>query len=214
MNRPRSCHPRTGSSRRRAAYRAALTGVLLAVSPMTLHARPITPPSVPADIVVSTEHKPFLIAHAVGTQNYVCLPSSGPTPFAWILFGPQATLFDDRGRQIATHFLSPNPVEGGVPRATWHSQDSSSVWAVRDTASSDADYVEPGAIPWFRLRVVGTAPGSGGGRRLGETTWLQRINTSGGMASPSTCAETSHVGKIALVPYEADYVFYKPVGRP
>jgi hypothetical protein len=30
------------------------------------------------------------------------------------LFGPQATLFNDDGMQIITHFLSPNPEEGGM----------------------------------------------------------------------------------------------------
>ncbi|HEV7735176.1 MAG TPA: DUF3455 domain-containing protein [Candidatus Binatia bacterium] len=202
------------SSGRRASSRAALIGAVLAMSPLTLDARPVTPPPVPGDIVVSAEHKPFLIGHAVGTQNYVCLPSSGPSPFAWTLFGPQATVFDDHDRQIATHFLSPNPDEAGTPRARWHSQDSSSVWAVRDASSSDADYVAPGAIPWFRLRVVGTDAGPDGGRRLTETTWLQRINTSGGVAPATGCAQSTDVGKVELIPYAADYVFFKLAARP
>lgn len=195
-------------------YRAAFAGAVLAMLPMTLHARPITPPAVPGDLVVSTEHKPFLVSHAVGTQNYICLPSSGTAPFAWILFGPQATMFDERDRQIATHFLSPNPDETGTPRATWHAQDSSTVWAVRDTGSTDAEYVEPGAIPWLRLRVVGMEPGTGDGDKLTETTWLQRINTSGGAAPPTGCTQASDVGRVAMIPYAADYVFFKPVGRP
>ena len=43
----------------------------------------------------------YLVAHAVGTQAYICLPS-GAT-MAWTFFGPQATLFDDHsGRQVIT----------------------------------------------------------------------------------------------------------------
>ena len=62
-------------------------------------------------------HEAFLVGHASGAQNYVCLPDG--SGFAWTLFGPQATLFDDGGAQIATHFLSPNPDENGAARPTW-----------------------------------------------------------------------------------------------
>jgi hypothetical protein len=44
---------------------------------------------------------------------------------------------------------------------------------------------------------------------LTKTTFIQRLNTSGGVApAASTCATAADVGKKALVPYSADYVFY------
>jgi hypothetical protein len=48
----------------------------------------------------------FLTGHALGTQNYICLPS--PSEFSWTLFGPQATLFVtfDTPRSIASNFVS------------------------------------------------------------------------------------------------------------
>lgn len=83
----------------------------------------IKAPPVPPDIQAPVGNTAFLKGHAVGTQNYICLPSG--SSFAWTFFGPQATLFltfkwihGDFRQQITTHFLSPNPSEGGTPRAT------------------------------------------------------------------------------------------------
>ena len=82
------------------------------------HADRVTPPLVPSNIQVPAGNKAFLEGRAVGTQNYICLPCPNATTpaamcpaseFAWILFGPQATLFNDDDKQIITHFLSPNP---------------------------------------------------------------------------------------------------------
>jgi len=130
------------------------------------------------------------------------------------LFGPQATLFNDDGMQIITHFLSPNPEENGTARATWqHSRDTSTVWAIRIEFSSDPAFVKPGAIPWLLLEVVGADLGPTGGQRLTETTHIQRVNTLGGLEPPTDCAQDSDVGRQALVPYTADYIFYKDTGQ-
>jgi Protein of unknown function (DUF3455) len=167
---------------------------------------------VPTDIEVEAGNKAFLEGHAVGTQNYMCLVSG--SAFAWTPVGPQATLFDDDGRQIITHFLSPNPDEGGIARATWqHSRDTSAVWAVQDGISTDAAFVAPGSIPWLRLRHVGDTEGPTGGDRLAKTTFIQRINTRGGVAPSTGCSTSMDLGKRAFVPYEADYVFFKERGR-
>src|SRR5262245_23182421 len=77
---------------------------------------PSTNTSVPSDLV-PVGHTAFLVGHARGSQNYVCLPNAAGG-FSWTLFGPHATLFDDDGEQRITHFLSANPVEGGTLRAT------------------------------------------------------------------------------------------------
>ena len=155
-------------------------------------------------------YRAFLEGHAVGTQNYICLPSAAS--FAWTFFGPQATLFDDDDQQVTTHFLSANPFEGGLPRATWqHSRDTSSVWAMATpaTTSSDPRFVAPGAIPWLLLQVVGEQDGPTGGRKLTATTLIHRVNTSGGIVPTTGCTLATDVGKKALVPYTADYFFYR-----
>jgi hypothetical protein len=175
-----------------------------------VHATDIKPPSVPSNLQVPEGYKAFLEGHAIGTQNYMCLP--GSAGITWLPIGPQATLFNDHDEQIITHFLSPNPDENGSPRATWqHSRDTSAVWAMPEAASSDPEFVEPGAIPWLLLRVVGAEPGPTGGNRLTRTTYIQRLNTSGGIApSNEDCTETA-IGQRAFVPYRADYIFYKAV---
>ena len=187
---------------------AALTGAVTAGLLQPAAAEEVTPPPVPAALEVPAGHEPFLVGHAAGTQNYVCLRSK--PGFAWAFFGPQATLFDDDENQLTTHFLSPNPDEGGTPRATWqHSGDSSTVWAMAVGSSSDPAFVAPGAIPWLLLEPVGVEEGPTGGDSLSETTFIQRLNTAGGVMPASGCTRSADVGKKALVPYTTDYYFYK-----
>ena len=186
-----------------------LTIAILGATPFASVGDQITPPAVPADLNVNSNEDAFLIGHAVGTQNYVCLPAAAGG-FAWVLFGPQATLFDDDGGQIITHFLSANPAEAGLPRATWqHSRDTSTVWAALVKSSTDPAYVAPNSIPWFLLRPVGAQVGPEGGARLTRTSAIQRVNTLGGLAPATGCAVSTDVGRKALVPYNADYVFYR-----
>jgi hypothetical protein len=198
------------SRRRWTVSLVALVGACLALLPSGLSAHDLTLPPVPRELKVPAGHRPFLLGHASGTQNYICLPKKADPGFAWTLFGPQATLFNDDGMQIITHFLSPNPKEGGMARATWqHSRDTSTVWAKRIASSSDPTVVEPEAIPWLLLEVVGEDVGPTGGHRLTETTYIQRVHTSGGLEPPTDCAQ----GQQALVPYTADYIFFKATGR-
>jgi hypothetical protein len=183
---------------------AALTVAFIAVQPQRVHADGIEVPEVPEDLEVPEGHKVFLKGHAIGTQNYMCLPNAANNP-TWTLIGPQATLFNDKEQQIITHFFSPNPDEAGVPaRATWqHSRDTSAVWAA-SIASVDAP--DPSKnIPWLKLEVVGVDPGPTGGQRLTKTTFIQRLNTEHGLAPTAPCT----IGQRVFVPYEADYFFYK-----
>jgi hypothetical protein len=191
------------------ACATALAVAFMVSLPQPTHADHVTPPPVPPNIQVPAGNKAFLEGHAVGTQDYICLPSG--SDFAWTFFGPQATLFNDDDKQVViTHFLSPNPFEGGTPRATWqHSQDTSTVWAMTTASSSESSFVAPGAIPWLLLQVVGAQDGPTGGHKLTATTFIQRLNTSGGVAPSTGCTLSTDVGKKALVPYTADYFLYK-----
>jgi hypothetical protein len=168
-------------------------------------------PAVPPNLEVPPGHVAFLNARATGTQNYICLPSA--TGVSWRLFGPQATLFQSFfgiSQQLTTHFLSANPSENGLARPTWqHSFDTSRVWARAIQSSTDPNYVEPGAIPWLLLEAVGVESGPAGGFYLTQTAYIQRINTSGGVAPSTGCSQASEIGATALVPYTTDYVFYK-----
>ena len=206
--------PQTISYRRWMTSLAALAGACLALLPQGLYAHGFTPPPVPTSLEVPEGNRPFLRGYATGTQNYICLPNKAGPGFSWDFLGPQATLFTDYETQITTHFLSPNPDEGGMARATWqHSRDTSTIWAMMIVSSSDPNFVEPDAIPWLLLEVVGADRGPTGGSRLTETTYLQRVHTSGGIKPTTGCTEAADVGNKMLVPYTADYVFYKATGR-
>ena len=190
---------------------ASLALGLPAVLPPAAHADDVIPPPVPSIIQVPAGNTAFLVGHATGTQDYICLPAGAG--FAWTFFGPQATLFNDDDKQIITHFLSPNPIESGTPRATWqHSRDTSAVWAkaiATATSVSDPTFVAAGAIPWLLLQVVGSASGPTGGAALTPITFIHRLSTAGGVAPSTGCAASTDVGKKSLVPYMANYFFYK-----
>ena len=129
---------------------------------------------------------------------------------------PQATLFNDEGQQVITHFFSPNPSESRTVRAAWqHSRDSSTVWARATQTSTDSEFVTPGAIAWLLLNVkdTGAQAGPTGGQKLTVTTFIQRVNTVGGSAPSTGCALSTDVGAKAFVPYAADYFFYRRAGQ-
>jgi hypothetical protein len=166
-------------------------------------------PPMPTNIQVPAGHKLFRVGQATGTQNYICLPSGGGVKFA--LFTPQATLFEKR-TQTMTHYFGPNPTEGGTVRAAWQdSRDTSTVWGEVKPghSSSDPAYVEKGAIPWLLVTIVGSQDGTGKGGALTQTTFIQRLNTSGGMAPDTGCSSPADIGNKAFVPYTTDYYFYK-----
>jgi hypothetical protein len=184
----------------------------------------IPSPTTPDAITPPAGNSAFLLGHGVGTQGYVCLPT-GTGGASWTVNGarPEATLFTHifgEAVQIITHFLSPvvNPNDVGPKPlrfgdATWQSSfDSSRVWAQRQksiSAGSDASCANGGAIDCLLLQVIGSDEGPAGGRSLIKTTFIQRLNTNGGSAPAIGCLVTSDVGKQALVPYSADYFFFR-----
>ena len=185
-------------------------------------AQRITPPTTPAAITPPPGNSAFLVGHALGTQGYVCLPTS--TGASWTVNGarPEATLFATvfgQNLEIITHFLSPdtnpndkapNPLPFGS--ATWqNSLDSSVVWAKAVgsiAAGSDASCPNAGAISCLLLQSIGSQEGPAGGKFMTQTSYIQRLNTNGGSAPATGCAVPTDVGKQTLVPYTADYYFF------
>jgi len=183
----------------------------------------ISSPTTPERITPPTGSSAFLFGHGVGTQGYVCLPKDGNVSWTVNSARPEATLFVHifgEAVQIITHFLSPvvNPNDIGPkpPRfgdVTWQSSfDSSRVWAQKQkfvTAGTEASCPNSGAIDCLLLQVIGSDEGPAGGRLLTKTTFIQRLNTSGGSAPATGCFVTGDVGKQVLVPYSADYFFFR-----
>jgi hypothetical protein len=198
-----------GRRQRRRTTRAALVALALGVS-LASGARPAAAADVPATLVPEGA-TPYLRAHAIGTQNWVCVVTGGGP--AWKFIGPQATLFVGFGpfvQQLTTHFLSPNPEEDGTARATWQgSFDSSRVWARAIRTVDDTAVIGTGNIPWLLLQRVGSQRGPAGGSLLSQATYIQRINTTGGVAPATGCGAATDAGNMALVPYGTDYVFFR-----
>jgi hypothetical protein len=131
-------------------------------------------------------------------QIYTCTSSGGgdagadagaPT-YSWVLKGPDAALTDVNGVQVGTHGIGPE----------WTSNDGSVVNGAKvEQASAPAT----GAIPWLLLRATSTT-GTG---VFSDITYVQRVNTSGGVA-PATGCGASTVGSNVQVDYSADYYFY------
>jgi Protein of unknown function (DUF3455) len=200
--------------------------IMLGLSAFSFQARParaagnITPPPLPADMApVPAGNKLVLGTHAVGTQNYVCKPSGAGV--AYVLFTPEATLFGEDDGQVITHNFSPNPFEpntdpkvvaDGTIRATWQYRDTSRVWAkvhANDETGKGAVTVDSTAIAWLLLDGVGSQKGPTGGDKLFQTTFVQRLKTTGGLAPKTGCSSLTDLGNTAFVPYTADYFFYK-----
>jgi Protein of unknown function (DUF3455) len=161
-------------------------------------ARP-APQTAPGDPLDPRTHAPdsrlCLVVHAIGVQKYTCQAVG-----TWLFTDPEATLYKTTGvpKPIGTHFLN-----FATGRPVWQLKDGSSVEAARTQTGSGG----PGNIPWLLLQAVVTTAGPDGDR-LAATTWVQRLNTSGGVAPAGTCTP----GGLIAVPYSADYFFWRPAG--
>jgi hypothetical protein len=216
-------------ARLRSFITAGLTTVSLGLSlaiatPALAFSNGVNPPPTPPAITPPAGNTAFLLGHAVGTQGYICLPSG--TGASWTVkpSRPEATLFItfffNFTQQILTHFLSPDtnpnqfaptPLPFGSP--TWQSSfDSSAVWGNKVgsiAAGSDPSCPTSGAIPCLLLQAIGSQTGPSGGKFMTVTTYIQRLNTTGGTAPSTGCVLSTDVGSQVLVPYTADYYFYK-----
>jgi hypothetical protein len=191
-------------------------------------AQRITPPSTPTLITPPVGNSAFLLGRGVGTQGYVCLPKGTGASWTVNAARPEATLFTTffgQDLQIITHFQSPdtnpndavpNPIPFGS--ATWQSSfDSSVVWAqVLHSnvipAGSHPSCPNAGSIGCLLLQSIGSQKGPSGGKFMTQTTFIQRLNTNGGSAPADSdgCGTLDKVGQQRLVPYTADYYFFRP----
>ena len=164
-------------------------------NPVTVVPTPIiarsTPPEVPANLVIDAGHVVSFHTYAEGVQVYVSTETS-PGVYQWVFKAPIADLYSNAGNSglVGTHYAGP----------TWESISGSKVVAKK----LDEAIVDPNAIAWLKLQAV-TSQGPG---IFDGTTFIQRVNTTGGKA-PLTGANASNVGEELHVPYTAEYYFYE-----
>jgi Protein of unknown function (DUF3455) len=113
-----------------------------------------------------------------GVQVYRC--GAG----AWAFLEPVAHLHDQT--PAAIHFRGPS----------WESIRDGSLVEAATVASSPVD----GSIPELLLQTTRTR----GDGVFGRVTYVQRLNTTGGLAPTTACAD----GQTRGVPYTAEYRFY------
>lgn len=124
---------------------------------------------------------------ATGVQIYACTASG--TAYSWVFQAPEATLYNHGGHAVGTHYVGP----------TWEYKDESKVMAAKVAAFT----ADPTAIPELLLQAT-THEGTG---RMTPVTYIQRLDTTGGLA-PSAGCDVDHVGAVARVDYTATYYFY------
>lgn len=167
-----------------AALAAATAGTFLSTTAGHAAASDPAPKAVkvPAAIAVPDGNKLTGVFAAHGVQTYTC------TDGAWKLLEPAATLSDKRGRTVALHSRGP----------VWVSTvDGSAV-----NATAIASSPKTGTIPEVLLQSTATR-GTG---VFADVSYIQRLNTTGGVAPATACTGTEQVG----VQYTATYAFYKP----
>jgi hypothetical protein len=158
---------------------------------------------VPKNLVPPNGNQMFLVGHVLpqaGVQIYKCNGTS------WAFVAPRATLTGDNGQVIATHFAGP----------TWQATDGSKVTAKaiqKDPVDKDFDPATATAIQQLLLQV--TSPPTEDQGRLSATTYIQRLNTGGGVQPPAAeCTATTNVGVTREIPYTADCYFWKATSKP
>ncbi len=152
--------------------------LLCAALPFAAAASPdALPTAPPADARLA------LTLAARGVQIYECREQ------AWAFVAPEAVLHDAQDRVVGTHGAGP----------VWQLTDGSRVGG-----SVRARFEAPGGreIPWLLLTAQAgpSAPGS-----LVGISYIQRVNTWGGLAPAGACVNQQSV----RVAYTADYLFYR-----
>jgi hypothetical protein len=153
-----------------------------------------------------------VVLHALGngTQNYACIGTpidggadagdAGAT-FAWTLVTPNATLTDCNGAIIGHHFAS----DAGATAPEWLEVDNSYIIGHKIAAYTPDG--GSGSIPWLLLQATGHDGTDAG--VLSNVTYVQRLDTDGGLA-PATGCDFDSSGTTTNVGYQADYYFFGP----
>jgi uncharacterized protein DUF3455 len=145
------------------------------------------PSAVPAALVPPAGNALSSVFKAKGVQVYGC------TDAKWTLIEPAATLTGIALNPVkvasALHFRGPS----------WQSPDDGSL--VEGTGPVSAPSTTPNSIP----QLLVTAKTSRGPGVFGGVTFIQRLNTVGGVAPATACT----AGTTTAVSYQAVYRFFK-----
>ena len=144
--------------------------------------------SFPDAVSVPEGNKLKLSLIGSGIQRYECAAVDGG--YLWKFIAPDAQLSDRRDGPAGHHGAGP----------FWQALDGSRVTAVKRAEANGSD----ASIPWLLLEATGHS----GRGAFDDITYIQRVDTEGGLAPEAACAEANS-GELLDVPYRALYKFYK-----
>lgn len=145
-----------------------------------------------SSIAVEEGNKLAFHVYAKGVQIYRW------NGMAWSFVAPEATLYAELGYfgEVGIHGMGPH----------WTSKSGSRVEAARVMGTGCRP--DPTAIEWILLKQTKTE----GAGIFGNVTFIQRTNTTGGLAP----TDPGSLNELRQVPYTAEYWFYRaegPVGQ-
>jgi hypothetical protein len=147
--------------------------------------------NLPEPVKVPAGHKVAMETVGSGSITYECrVKANAAGQFEWFFVGPDAKLMDRGGKQVGKYF---------GPPATWESMDGSRVTGAQVAVAP----AMAGSIP-YQLVKANPAMGSGA---MNGVSYIQRVETRGGVAPPVPCS-VGNVGQKEVVQYQADYIFY------
>jgi hypothetical protein len=144
----------------------------------------------PQAVMVPAGHSVALETRATGVLNYECKPTA-TGPYGWVLISPQANLLDRTGKDVVAY---------SGPPATFKHVDGSSVVGSQIAVAPNGEYTLP-------LQLSRAEPSMGSGALQG-ISYIQRVNTKGGIEKTKPCAALNTGEKLTL-PYQADYIFWR-----
>jgi hypothetical protein len=164
-----------------------------AAPPMAAMAAPFSQATLPAAVQVPTGHVVALETVGAGEITYECREKAAAMgQHEWVFVGPMASLRNRQGQAIGRYF---------GPPATWAANDGSALTGAQLAVAPAGE----GNIP---LQLVKANPATGNGSMAG-LSHIQRVATRGGVAPQAACSADSR-GQRQVVPYQADYIFWKP----
>jgi hypothetical protein len=157
-------------------------------------AAPGTPPAAPPSLGFFSRIKtpdsvvPVMHLQGRGVQVFRC--EAKGSSYAWAYRLPEADLVDASGKAIARH---------GANFSFEHADGSRLFGTVVDFD----DAPDPNNLRWLLLSTRSFGDGA-----LSGITFVQRINTIGGMPPPR--CDAGQQSRLLRVDFSADFVFYKP----
>lgn len=171
------------------------TAFLLSAFGSMAHSSTFSQQTLPASIQVPAGNKVAWETVGVGDITYECRDkanAAGETE--WVFVGPEAVLKSRDGKQVGRYY---------GPPATWEAADGSKLTATQlAVAPSGA-----GNLP-FQLVKANPAMGQG---ELTGVSYIQRVALQGGVAPADQPCTPANKGQKAVVKYQADYIFWKPM---